>query len=96
VADVPDHLVPTDGLTNSYIRFDGLVVLHDQGAGARLFFGIYDESHNKLADFPIEVRNAGKGVQDVIAEGHRQMTDILRQWLHTTDVMRDAYESGPK
>jgi hypothetical protein len=93
MAEVQNHLVPTDGLTNSLIRFDSFEVVHGAG-GANVKFGIYDEDAHWLADFVIFVStDEGSGsVAGVIARAHRQMTDVLRQWLYMTDMLRQSYE----
>jgi hypothetical protein len=92
MADVPDHLVPEDGLTDSFIRFDALHILHGQQA-VEVTFGIYDEDQHLLGNFEIVVANEGGGTNALIAAAHRQMTDVLRQWLYTTDTMRKTYEN---
>ena len=92
MAEVPDHLVPQDGLTNSAIRFDALDILHGEHK-TRFSFGIYDEHQVRIADFPIEVSAGTDGVAAMIAEAHRRMTDVLRHWLYWMDEMREAYEA---
>jgi hypothetical protein len=95
MAEVPDHLVPQDGLTNSAIRFDALEILHGEHK-TRFSFGIYDEQQVWVADFKIDIpTGAADGVAAMIAEAHRRMTDVLRQWLYMTDVMRGSYETQP-
>ena len=42
MADVPDHLIPSDGLTDSSIKFDGLDLDHYTGM-TDVRFGIYNE-----------------------------------------------------
>jgi hypothetical protein len=91
MAQVPDHLVPTDGLTDARIRFSSLDV-HQEG-GADVHFGLYDEDENHLADFVIYVEPTDDGSIDrLVAEAHRRMCDVLRQWLYMTDKMRQAHE----
>jgi len=74
MAEVPDHLRPEDGLSDSNIRFDSFRVLHDTDA-AEVTFGLYDEDGHHVGNFDIVVRSQAGGVRDVIAEAHRQMTE---------------------
>jgi hypothetical protein len=93
MAEVPDHLVPEDGHTNSAIRFDEMKVLHGTGTAA-FKFAIYDEDQNWIGNFEIVVANPPRGgVSAMIAEAHRGMTEVLRTWLYWTDEMRQIYES---
>jgi hypothetical protein len=96
MAEIPDYLVPTDGLTNSYIRFGGLDVNYDNGGGADVRFGIYNEDGQFLANFVIPVLPTERdgSVDALIAGAHRQMCDVLRQWLYMTDRIRQAYEKS--
>lgn len=94
MAEVPDHLVPTDGLTNSLIKYGGLDTL-PSGGGAIHRFDIYNEERKFVASFEIETGPTGRGsVDGMIAEAHRRMVDVLRQWLHLTEEMRQAYENS--
>jgi hypothetical protein len=94
MAEVPDHLVPQDGLTNSSVRWYGMEIMHGQGT-VRFFFGIYDDNQQKIADFPIDLPVTGDrpGVTPLIAEAHRRMNDILRQWLYMNDAMFQSYST---
>jgi hypothetical protein len=94
MADVPNHLVPRDGLTNSAIRFDGLDINHNDDT-VHVTFGIYDDYQARVTEYVIEVPLADYpgGVNGLIAHAHVKMTDILRQWLHLTDTMRRGYET---
>lgn len=93
MAEVPDHLVPGDGLTSSAIRFDAMEVAHNR-RGAVFKFGIYGEDKNWIANFDVFVETPPNGgVQQMIAGAHRQMSDVLRQWLYMTDVLRQSYET---
>src|SRR4051794_7918653 len=92
MAEVPDHLVPQDGLTNSAIRFDALEILHEEKK-ARFSFGIYDEQQVWVANFKIDVPTGADGVAAMISEAHHRMTDVLRQWLYSMDMMAEAYET---
>ena len=94
MAEVPDHLVPTDGLTNSVIRYAGLDTF-EGGGGAIHRFNIYDENREYVSTFEIETQPTGKGSADAMIErAHKQMVDVLRQWLHTTEKMRQEYEKS--
>lgn len=99
MAQVPDHLVPQDGLTNSLIKFTKLEA-PQKGSGATIFFTMYDEDHIEVGEMsffvPAKPKKGQKGtIDDLIARGHREMADVLRQWLYMIDVMRTAYESKP-
>lgn len=89
---VPEHLVPTDGLTDSLIKYAGLDTW-PKGGGATHRFDIYDEKKEFVGTFSIDVGPEDRGsVDEQIAEAHRRMVDALRQWLYITDKMRQAYE----
>lgn len=92
MGEVPDHLVPTDGLTNSGVRFAGLDLLqsHEQ----ILRFEISNENRQHVATFTIEVGRSPNGNGDkVIADGHARMRDLLRQWLYQIDKMEQHYRA---
>jgi len=92
MADVPDHLVPQDGLTNSFVRFDGLDMNYNVGM-TDVRFGIYNEGGHRIADFVIPVPDGeSASASGVIAAAHRDMTDVLRQWLYMIDTNRRVYE----
>lgn len=87
--EVAEDLVPTDGLTNSSIKLAGLDVIP---GGARLRFEISDEDQSYVGTFAVTVGAMPQGTVDaMIAEGYRQMKDVVRQWLHGLDVMHKAY-----
>lgn len=93
MAEVPDHLVPRDGLTNSAIKFDGFEILHGLGT-VRITFGIYEDNDRRISHYVFDLPLGGHsgGANGLIAEAHRQMSDVLRQWLYRTDKVRQAYE----
>ena len=92
MAEIPDHLVPTDGLTNSLIRYAGLDAPSDDGDVIHRF-DMFDEDRHRIGTFEIETPPAdGGSVDRMIGDAHRRMTDILRQWLYTTDKLRQHYE----
>ena len=91
MAEVAEHLIPQDGLSNARIIMEGL----DAGTGgsAHVRFGLYDENELLIGVISIEVEATVHGTLDaLVAEAHRHMCDVLRQWLYRTDVMRQAYE----
>lgn len=95
MADIADHLVPRDGLTNSYLKFTKLLAA-PKGGGATIVFTLYDEDQIEIGEFDIAVapRRGGKGtVDEMIARAHRKMTDVLRQWIYMTDKVRQIYET---
>ena len=88
--EVPDHLFPRAALTNSYIRFAGLDA---EGDGARVRFNIYDEERSFVATLVTEVGPQPSGTIDaIVVEGHRRLTQMLRQWLYEADQDRQAFE----
>jgi hypothetical protein len=94
MAEVPDHLVPEDGLTNSFVRFHEMKVLHDGERGSLFRFGICTEKGVGLADFEVFVEiPPNGGVSQMIADAHRHMGDVLRQWLYVIDKRRQSYET---
>ena len=91
MAEVPDHLVPTDGLTNSRIHFAG-VDTDEMGPGVTLRFEIRDEEDDLVGVIKIPVELATEGTVDaMIAEGFVRLADMLRQWLYEADEHRQAY-----
>ena len=92
MAEVPDYLVPTDGLTNSTMALAGIDLIGRGGIQAR--FNISDEDQNYIGTFAIDVLPRGsEGTSDaMIADAYRKMSDVLRQWLYSADKMRQVYE----
>lgn len=83
-------LTPTDGLTNSTIRFARLDVLTN--GGATLWFAFTDEKRNIVGEVPVDVSPTSSGTTDaLIAAGHVKMANMLRQWLYVTDKLYSAY-----
>jgi len=79
MAEIPDYLVPRDGLTNSSVQFEGLDALKGTG-GARMRFAITDEDQRHLCSFEFDVPPQTDGTVDsVVAAGHRHMRDVVRQ-----------------
>lgn len=94
--EVPDHLVPTDGLTDSYIRFAGMDT-HEGDSGATMNFEIYDENGVFIGTIGIDAYASEKGTVDaMIASAYRRLTDMLRQWLYSADKTREAYDNKGK
>jgi len=92
MTDVPEHLVPMDGLTNSFIRYAGFDTIEDSGSATHRF-DIYDEDSEYLSTFRILVHPTDASTVDgMIAAAHRQFSDILRQWLYEADTGRQAFE----
>jgi hypothetical protein len=90
MAEVPDHLVPSDGLTNSKIRFAGFDLL--EGGAQLVRFDIHNETQNFVASYAVEVgRSKGGNADTVIADGHAHMRSVLRQWLYTVDKLEQFY-----
>jgi hypothetical protein len=90
MVDVPEYLVPMDGLTNSAIRLEGMDV--GKGGGANFRFEMRDEDGQFMGRFVIPVEPTKGPIDLMFAEAHRKMRDVLRQWVHSTDTTRQAYE----
>lgn len=94
--DVPEHLVPQDGLTNATIRYGGLDVL-DNDRGVLHRFYISDEDGDAVGTFHIETALAGEGsVDHLIGLAHTNMINVLRQAIFELDLQRQAYEGSGK
>jgi hypothetical protein len=94
MAVVPDHLEPMTGLTNSKIRFVGFDVV---GSGASVCFEMIDKDGEPTGDLVVEVGPQPVATIDaMIAEAHRRLCDVLRQWLYETDQLRQAYERAER
>jgi len=92
MSDVPDRLVPRDGLTNSYIKFVGLDAAGDAGA-AVVRFDMHNENGTHIGTFRVVAGPTKNGsIDQMVSRAHRQMCDVLRQWLYMTDKMAQAYE----
>src|SRR5947208_2425555 len=90
MAEVPDHLVPSDGLTNSQIRFAGFGF--PEGGAQLVRFDIHNETQSFVATYVVEVvRSKGGNTDTVIADGHAYMRNVLRQWLHHMDKLEQFY-----
>jgi len=91
--EVPEHLVPTDGLTDSRIHFAGMDTHHND-SGATMRFDIFDDRGDFVGTFNIDVYATEKGTVDaMIANAYRKLTDMLRQWLYCADQTRQAYDN---
>ena len=90
MAEVPDHLVPTDGLTNANIRLAGLDTM--QGGGGAIFrFDMYDEEKRYVGTFPITVdAPASGGVNAMVKTAYAEMRNVLRQWIYVIERVSNA------
>lgn len=93
MAEVPDYVAPSDGLTNARIQFVGID--YPPGGKVTVRFELTDASGRHAGTFPVtpDVR-VGDSIEMVVAAGHREMRDILREWLYRVDVYATAYGSG--
>lgn len=92
MAEVPDHLVPTDGLTRSAIRFVGIEFDRETLAPTVRFEIVYGDGM-RAGTFNIQPDSKrGDSMEAMVAEAHRDLRNILRQWLYETDVYTRAYE----
>ena len=86
MAEVPDHLVPMDGLSNASIRYAGFDAAHDSGDAAHRF-DIFDEDDGYVGTFKIETEpNVHNSIDQMVREAHQKMTNVLRQLLWLTNV----------
>ncbi len=91
--EVPDHLVPMDGLTDSHIRLAGLDT-HENDPGVTVRFDIYDEDDEFVGTLRLAVPPTSKGTVDaMIANAYAGLSGMLRQWLYEADQRRQAYEN---
>lgn len=95
MVDVPDYLAPSDGLTNANIEFVGLDYL--PGSKPTVRFALTDANghHGGTLLVTPDVR-PGESMEGVVAAGHRELRDILRQWLYRIDIYTKAYEAGSR
>lgn len=90
MTEIADRLVPQDGLTDAQIKFSRFEVL---GSGALIYFAITDEDGKYVGEFPIEVHPSGAGtIDELVATAHRNMVDVLRQWIYVADLTAQEYE----
>lgn len=95
MVDVPENLAPQDGLTNAKIKFVSLFV---EGNGAVIHFEMTDDEGSAVGEFPIEVHpsrvpGVPQTADSLISSAHRDMIDVLRQWIYMLDVSAKVYES---
>lgn len=88
--EVPDHLVPTDGLCNYGVRL-GSVVTGRRGAAAFLFE--IHENDTIVATIPITVGARDDGLYGLYARAHSDLRDVFRQLVHVSDTLRVHYET---
>src|SRR5437773_291259 len=93
MAEVPDHLVPRDGLTNSHLRFAGLDVIPDGGAATLRFeLGGAEQQQPPMATIAFGIAPQAEGTVDaMLAEGYAVLRDLLRQWLYEADRHQQAF-----
>lgn len=89
MVDVPEHLAPKQGLTNTALRF---VAIEQVNQDRVCRFEIRDDNKNPIAslDVAIPAENYGS-VDAAIAAGHSRMIDMLRQWLYDVEFYRKHY-----
>lgn len=94
MTEVPDHLAPRDGLTNSTIRFEGMYS-HPNSGHATMSFRMRDENGDDVGVYNIVIPpNDDGSVDQMIALAHRQMIDVLRQWVYELDILKAAREKS--
>lgn len=84
--EVPDHLVPMDGLSNASIRYAGFDAAYDSGDAIHRF-EIFDEAGERVGTFTIETEpNVHNSIDQMVREAHQKMTNVLRQLLWLTNA----------
>lgn len=82
--EVPERLVPFAGRGNSRIRFAGLDV--ERGGPVSARYDIIDQDDAHVGTFRVPIETApGASYDEMVARCHRQMCDMLRQWLYWMD-----------
>lgn len=93
MTEVPERLVPTDGLTRSKLTFVGID--YEPGTKPAVRFRISAADGRFIGDFPVSPDvAAGAPIDVILTEAHAEMRDILRQWLHCIDVYEVALRGG--
>lgn len=75
---VPDHLAPSDGLPNAFIRYAGFDAADEIGGGATHRFDLYDENEDYVGTFKIETEPSdSNSIDDMVvkAPNVRHTTD---------------------
>lgn len=87
--DVPDHMVPRDGLTNATIRLAGLDAIPGSN-GAVFRFDLYDEQKRLVGTFPIAVPvQAQSGLDPMMKVAYAEMRDVFLQWAYIMNSVGD-------
>ena len=82
--EVPERLVPVPGSAISRIRFAGIDFAREGSVSAR--YDIIDEDDAHVDTFRIPMKTApGVSYDEMVSRCHRQMCDMLRQWLYWMD-----------
>jgi hypothetical protein len=85
-----DELSAADGISDYDIAFEGLDA--EDGGSATVRFRISNgDGHSGTLSFFVEPEN--DGVAGLIARGHDQLIDALRQMLYRANVLRAAYRT---
>lgn len=83
MAEVRDELVPMNGLTDAVIRFAGM---DHQPRGAIFRFDFVSHGGDTIGTFRIPVGpQSDERIDSMVIEAHRQMRDVLRDWLYNVD-----------
>ena len=89
MAEVPDHLVPTDGLCNYSVSFSKMEAL--ERGSARFTFDFTEKGHY-ITSLSFDVMAEDDGLNGMMVRAHKKLIDALRQSLYIADVMQKAYE----
>lgn len=92
MAEIPDHLVPTDGLANACVRIGAIYPMQ---YGVEVHMELYDTKTNDAfgtVKFQLG-QEVGKPLISVLAGAHHKMNLILRQLLYLNDRARQSYET---
>jgi hypothetical protein len=53
---------------------------------------MHDDDGDEIGEYSIPMRLADYGgIDQLVAEAHQKMIDVLRQWIYVTEMMRKAY-----
>lgn len=88
MADVPDHLAPKSLRLDASIQFRGVRATKD-GSGI-VQFEMFGLEREQVGIIEILVPPRGS-IDAIVAEGHRQLVDMLRHLVAEAESGREAY-----
>lgn len=91
MADIPDHLVPRSGLSNSFIKI--LRIEPVGNGGANFTFRLAGKDGNG-PDITVHVEPTGKTMDHFYANAWATVRDVLLQQVHIAETFRLHYEKS--